>query len=386
MWKNLKQIFRHPQYRVIATLFAINSLLFTFWLTRIPLIKSQLGLSEGELGLILFFGPVGSLTAMFVSNWLNSRLGEGRMSIYTMLLALLACVGPVYAPSKFWLGTSLVIMGFAGAAMNVAINAVVTILERRDRVRIMITCHGGWSLGGLIGSFVTSLLVGAGVIPWIHWLVIVAILISWTVWRAWPHIAEIRLEGERGPALVMPTRPVVGLALIGLCIMIGEGAAADWSGVYLAEVIKTSDYFVGMGYASFTFFMTLGRFYGDTLTARFGALKVIRGGTAIAAIGLLLVLLPTLFTALLGFGLMGLGLSCVVPVLFSESGQVPDLNPSMGIASVASAGYIGFLGGPVLIGLLAEKFSLSLGFGFILVLISLAFLFSPRALVGTARG
>lgn len=386
MWKNLQLIIHQPAYRSVALMFGINSLLFTFWLTRIPIFKAELGLSEGALGAVLFFGPVGSLTAMFTANWLNARLGEGRMTVYAMFLALLACLGPVYAPSVPWLAASLALMGFAGATMNVAMNAVVTLLERRDGVHIMITCHGGWSLGGLIGSFGTSLLIGAGVEPWIHWLGIVGLLLPWALWSAWPQLQAIRLAEKPGPALVMPSRPVIGLALVGLCVMLAEGAAADWGGVYLAEVVKTSDYFVGMGYASFTFFMTLGRFYGDTLTARLGALRVVRGGTALAVSGLLLVLLPTLPTALLGFGLMGLGLSCVVPVLFSQSGQVPGLNPSMGIASVASAGYIGFLGGPVLIGLIAEEFSLALGFGFILLLVGLAFLFSPRALLGAAQG
>jgi MFS family permease len=244
----------------------------------------------------------------------------------------------------------------------------------------MITCHGCWSLGGLIGATLTSFLLGAGVSPWLHWGVMLTAVLGWIGYEAWKQLAPIRLEGPLGPPLVLPTRPVLGLALLGLFIMICEGAAADWSGVYLAEVVGTSDYFVGFGYASFTLFMTLGRFSGDALTARLGALRVIRLGTALALVGLLLVLIPWLGTTLPGFGLMGLGYSCVIPVLFSRSGQVPGLSPAMGIASVASAGYIGFLGGPVLIGFLAEHFGLTFGFVFLLLLTGMAFLFSPRAL------
>jgi MFS family permease len=380
MWNNLLQIFRHSQYRSVGAMFAINSLLFTFWVTRIPLIKATLGLGDSELGLVLFFGPVGGLTAMFVANWLTSKLGEGRMTIYAMLVALMAAPLPVWAPTVPWLAGALFLIGFAGAVMNVAMNAVVTLLERRDQVHMMITCHGGWSLGGLIGAFSTSLLTGAGVAPWLHWGVLAVLLASWACLSAWRELQSIRMGGPAGPALVMPSRPVLGLALIGMFVMIGEGAAADWSGVYLADVVGASDYFVGMGYASFAFFMTLGRFYGDTLTARLGGLRVIRLGTALAMGGLLLVLLPTLPSTLLGFGMMGLGYSCVVPVLFSRSGQVPGLSPSMGIAAVASAGYVGFLGGPVLIGLMAEHLGLAAGFGLLLLLTGLAFLYAPRAM------
>jgi MFS family permease len=380
MWKNLQQVFKHPQYRSVWFMFGVNSLLFTFWITRLPLIKADLGLSEGELGMVLFFGPIGSLTAMFSSNWINTRLGEGRGTVYAMFMALIGAPMPLMAPNVPLLMGALFWMGFAGATMNVAMNAVVSLLEKRDRVHFMITCHGGWSLGGLLGSLVTSLLIGAQVAYELHWALLAALIGGWALWIAWPQLRDVRLEGATGPALVLPSRPVLGLALIGLFVMVSEGAAADWSGVYLAEVVGTNKYFIGFGYASFTLFMTLGRFYGDTLTARIGSLKVIRLGTALGASGLLLVLLPTTPTVLLGFGLMGLGFSCVVPVLFSQSGQVPGLSPSMGIAAVASAGYIGFLGGPVAIGLMAEHLGLGFGFGMLLLLTLAAFLFSPRAM------
>lgn len=380
MWKNLSQILCHPQYRSVGMMFGVNSLMFTFWITRIPQIKATLELSESELGLLLFFAPVGGLAAMLVANWLTSRLGEGRLTVYSMIGAILAAYVPVWAPTAPMLAVGLFVIGFLTGVMNVAMNSVVTLLERRDGVHMMITCHGGWSLGGLVGSFSTSLIVGAQIPAWQHWLVIVLGLGLWALFSAWPNLQSIRLDGPAGPALVLPTRPVLGLALVGLLVMIGEGAAADWSGVYVAEVVEASDYFVGMGYASFTLFMTLGRFYGDTLTARLGGLRVIRLGTALAAVGLLLILWPVLPSTLAGFGLMGLGYSCVVPVLFSRSGQVPGISPAMGIAAVASAGYVGFLSGPVLIGLLAEHLGLRLGFGLLLLLTLLAFGLSPRAM------
>ncbi|MEO1451414.1 MAG: MFS transporter, partial [Bacteroidota bacterium] len=123
------------------------------------------------------------------------------------------------------------------------------------------------------------------------------------------------------------------------------------------------------------------RFYGDTLYKRAGGLRMIRFGAFLACLGLGLVLVPWLPVVLLGFCLMGLGYSSVVPVLMTYAGNVPNMSPALGIASVASAGYIGFLGGPVLIGFLAGQFGLSMGYAvFSLMLTATAFLMAPRAL------
>jgi len=380
MWNNLRLISSRPAYRTVGLMFLLNSLMFTFWVTRVPEIKDRLLLSEGELGMVLFFAPLGGITAMFLANFFTSRWGEGRVTVWAMLLAGIAMLGPTVAPSVPLLAVGLYFMGFFGAVMNVAMNAVVTLLEKRDKTHFMITCHGGWSLGGLIGATSTSLLLGAGVSPWLHWSILFGFMLMWGIMVARPTLSSIAMGGPAGPALQLPSRPLLGLAAIGLCVMIGEGAAADWSGVYLRDVVHASDYLIGLGYASFTLFMTLGRFYGDGLTARFGGVKIIRVGTAIAILGLVLVLIPTVFTTLVGFGLTGLGYSAVVPVLFSRSGQVAGLPPSVGIASVASAGYVGFLGGPVLIGFMAEEFGLGSGFVLVLILTLGAFLFTPRAM------
>ena len=156
MRKNLIQLFSHPQYRSLGLMFLLNSLLFTFWVTRVPEIKYRLDLSDGTLGLILFFGPVGGLLAMLLSNALSHRWGEGRLTVYAMLAALAAAIAPVVVPTPFWLAASLLVMGFTGGTMNVAMNAALSLLEKRDQKRLMITCHGCWSLGGLIGAPLTS--------------------------------------------------------------------------------------------------------------------------------------------------------------------------------------------------------------------------------------
>lgn len=310
--------------------------------------------------------------------------GEGRVSVVSTFVALGTAILPVWAPNPFWFGFGLVAMGFAGGTMGVAFNALVTQLERETGHQLMITCHGFWSLGGLLGASITSFIIGAGIPYQWHWLVFAGLLTIWMLWEVGPRIWTLRTEQQekpKGKALTLPSRPVMGLALIGLFVMVCEGAAADWSGVYLAEVLHADPYLIGMGYASYSLCMTLARFYGDVLFKRAGGLRMIRYGAFLACLGLGLVLIPWLPIVLLGFCLMGLGYSSVVPVLITYAGNVPDLPPALGIASVASAGYIGFLGGPVLIGFMAGQFGLSMGYAvFSMMLTVSAFLLAPRAL------
>ena len=151
MWKNLQSIWSHAQFRSVASLFTANSLFFTFWVTRVPIIKDQLDLSEEGLGMMLFFGPIGGLCAKALAQRFADAWGEGRVAIVWTFVALLTSIIPVWAPSPFWLGLGLVAMGFSGGTMGVAINSLVTQLERDSGQQLMITNHGFWSLGGLLG-------------------------------------------------------------------------------------------------------------------------------------------------------------------------------------------------------------------------------------------
>jgi len=157
----------------------------------------------------------------------------------------------------------------------------------------------------------------------------------------------------------------------------------DWSAVFMRQVIGTSEAVAALAFSAFSTAMVIGRLSGDWLTRHFGAVALARGGGALAALGLGVTLLSSNpFSALSGFVLVGLGYCTLFPLVFSAAGRIPGVHPGIGLASVATLGYLGFLVGPPVIGLVADATSLRVSFGFIaflaLLIALLAGLLRPR--------
>jgi fucose permease len=168
---------------------------------------------------------------------------------------------------------------------------------------------------------------------------------------------------------------LLGLALISFMVMGSEGAIEHWSKLYMLDIVKiSSDQLAGFGFVAFSATMMLGRFLGDGISARIGPLKIIMGGTALAAFGFIAVLTAGYWSALIGFALVGLGFSVIIPELFRLAGKAKGVSSSEGIALVAGLGYVGFLASPALLGFLSGIGTLRLSFTALLVVAVLAFL------------
>ncbi len=179
-------------------------------------------------------------------------------------------------------------------------------------------------------------------------------------------LADRRSESS----FVRPNRDLLLMILIGLALSMGEGAAFDWSAVYLRETLGTSDQFAALGFASFSLTMTGFRFLGDAIIPKIGPKRWLQIGGVLSASGLLLaIVLPYAFTALVGFALLGVGISLGVPILYSASLRVPDIPPAAGLATFATFSFVGFLAGPPIIGFVAEAFGLYYGLGFVAVVL-----------------
>jgi fucose permease len=195
--------------------------------------------------------------------------------------------------------------------------------------------------------------------------------LSWT--RRWliPDAKDPR-KSDAAAAFAMPPRSLWLLGALALCASVGEGAIADWSGLYLRDVLGTSNGTAALGFAAFSVAMLVGRFSGDALVRRFGAPRLVRTGGVLAALGLggaLLVNQPGIM--LLGFAAVGLGLSVVYPLVFSAAGNHPTVSAGLAVASVATVGYTGFLAGPPILGWLAELTSLRAIMGVVILLSAL---------------
>ncbi|TWW02544.1 MFS transporter [Chitinophaga pinensis] len=371
---------RHTRIAVSA-LFFLTGLCFSSWASRIPAIQHKLNLSEGELGGMLLALPIGSILSMPVAGVLVSRYG----SRYVLMTAglLYAFILPTLGltTTAWQLFSCLVLFGFCGNLANIAVNTQAVLVEAMYGRSIMASFHGLWSLGGFTGASIGSGMSALGILPYQHFLVIMILAII-IVAVAIRHVVshDAPATGEKTPLFAWPDKVLLILGIIAFCSMICEGTMFDWSGVYFRKVIEAPEKTAGLGYTAFMSTMAAFRFVADWLTTRFGFKRMLQISGGLTAGGLLIaVLLPYFPTAILGFLLVGAGVSSVVPLVYSAAGRSKTLSPGMALAAVSTIGYLGFLAGPPLIGFVAQATSLRISFSIIALMGTCIAVMSTRA-------
>ncbi len=377
MIKKLRHYLSNPKHLAVGLCFLMLSILFALWITRIPEVKMKLGLSDGDLGSALFFTPLGAIISMLLSSNMIKWKGEGKSTTFALLFYGLTIATPLIAYDFVTLCIALFLLGFSMGWVDISMNAVANTIEKEDGVKIMSTSHGFFSLGGIIGGALGGILAGVGTNGIVQMIIAFAALTLIVFFIIRPRISHINDESNKESHVIfsVPGKSLIGLAAVAFCIMLGEGAVADWSTVYLSNNLSSGPTLAGFGFAAFSATMTIGRFNGDYLIERFGGSNVVRAGLIMAFAGLILLFLESIIVALLGFALIGLGYSTVIPILFTQASQKADVTPARGLASVATLGYFGFLIGPVIIGWAAEVIGLTLSFGILAALTLVAFSF-----------
>ena len=375
----LRLVFSDLRYFTPVFLFATLNVLFGTWAIYIPEITGKLAISEGELGFAVFFMALGTLcTIPFVPRFIKN-IGLGKAVLFAVIGFCVLIIQPFLASTYVLLCASLFGGGIFSGLLDVTINTLVTEIERRDNVHFMSVSHGFFSLGGMLGAGVGSLLMPFIALPKWHiaGVSVLLILINLILCKHYFSIKAATHE-ETSSFKLKNLRPLVGLALIGFLVMAAEGAIVDWSALYLEKVTLAAATLVGLGYTIFNGTMALGRFFGDSISARFGSRFIMIVGCFVATLGFALVLAGITAVALIGFGFVGIGLSIVVPELFRYSGNLKGIHASEGISFIAGTGFVGLLLGPVFLGFLAETFSLKgsfialLSFTFIAALVALS--------------
>lgn len=358
--------------RAIGIIFFATGLLYGTWSALIPFIKERFGLDEAQLGLLLLSLPAGVTIMNPFAVPILHRLGAAKMARAALALASLLFIIPLLAPTVWLLAFSLFLAGAAFSATNVAMNTYSTMLEVQQSIRIMSTCHGLWSTGAMAGSALASVITGVGVLPLLYSAIVSTLLVSIAVSVKKPLHTLLETshnEAEDGPAgkkFAFPTALLWSLITISLCTNLAEGTMADWSAVYMKEVLVSPPYMIGWGFAAYAFFMAGGRFLGDGLLVRFGERIVLMGGGIVAATGFMLsVLFQNTAVALVGFALVGAGVSLGAPILYGASSRVPGMAPGAGLATMNTFAMVGFLGGPALIGIIAKYWSLPTAFALV---------------------
>ena len=263
-------------------------------------------------------------------------------------------------------------MGAASGALDVSMNAQGVAVEKRYWRPIMSSLHGMFSLGAMAGAGTTGLVATAGLplLPHLAGAAGLILMVSAVACR--PMLPAAAEAGAGGRGFARPSLGILLPGIVALAALLCEGAMADWSAVYLRSSLGAGTGTAAAAFAAFSMTMAAGRFTGDRLVARLGGDLVVRAGGALAAFGLgLTLLIGNSVVAVIGFGLVGAGLSCAFPVVLSSAARAPELAPSAAIAAVCTVGYFGFLLGPPAIGGLAEMIGLPGALGLVVLLCAL---------------
>jgi MFS family permease len=369
------------------------------WLARIPAVKQELHLSDGALGLALLAAPAGLVVAAPIASRLAHRAGSRRLTLVAGLLVILGLLSLGLASSRTALMAALFAFGLSSGLLDVGMNSQAVLVERAAGRPMMTSFHACFSIGGLAGALLGGAFAWAGAGLLVNFTAAsiplacgAALAGRWllpdqdgngadpahvpppadhagadpgrpdTTSADRPELASAKPE----PAAPEPAvrsflvPPLLLMALLATCALLGEGAADGWSAVYVRDDLGAPAGLAALAYASFCVAMAVGRLTGDRLAARFGPVTVLRCSGLTAAVGLACALAAGhVAGAIAGFAIFGAGLSCTFPLLLSAAGHSNPARPARGIATVAGLGYVGMLAGPVAIGGLASAFGLT---------------------------
>lgn len=356
----------------VSAFFFINGFLYANLMARIPLLKDLLAVSNSQLGILLFCIALGALSGMPLAGKLAARFGSKSIAYITGLLFCII-MGLVPLPSTFLLtGLLLYLVGLSAGAMDVCINAQAIIVERFYRRSIMSSFHGLFSIGMFAGAITAALFSRFEVNLLIHMMVVSFPLVV-VVWYGKNQMLPDEESNETSSTKKAAFSPVVlALGGIAFCSFTTEGSMVDWSALYMTEFLGQSKSLGGIAFGMFSGGMTVGRVFGDWFITRFGGQKIIFINVLIAWIGFGLALgIAEPWSTLLGFSLVGLGASTIVPIVFTAVGNLPGISPSSGIATATSIGYLGLFLGPPTIGFLSDASNLRIALLFSVALLIL---------------
>jgi HAD superfamily hydrolase (TIGR01509 family) len=348
-----------PTRVAITVFFFADGLAVGSWAARIPAVQEQADLTNGELGVALFAMALGALVSMPAAGRLSERLGSRSVTVAALLGVGGSLVLASLAASLLDLTAALLLFGAGFGAVNVAGNAQGIALERRYGRSILSSFHAAFSAGGLTGAGLGAAAAGLDIGVRAHFGALALALVVVLLVEGRRLLPPESRGHARSPVLVRPPRTLLVLGVAAFFTLLAEGAAADWSAVYLADSVGATAAVAALGYTGFSLGMVLSRTVGDRLDERFGPVALARGGGVLAAAGLTLALaVGSAPAALVGFAAMGAGLGVVVPVLFRAGGSTPGMSAGAGVAAVSTVGWLGFLAGPPAIGLVADAVGL----------------------------
>ena len=363
----MSQLRKYSQARIaITTAFVINGATVGAFYARVPDFKKELNVLNSALGIALLCIAVGVLIGLGFSGKQSAKRGSAPITYYaTYALALsLLLVGPVF--NYLTLCLTFIVFGACLSTQDVAMNSHAIVLEHEADKRYMSTFHAMFSLGALSGGVVGGLLAQQRFsIMWQCAFIATLIAISNFCVRNMFLPADLDKHTVEGKKKIKRPKTFLIVGLLGTCAAIGEGSAGDWGAILARDTFDATPFVSTLPYICFSAAMVIGRLFGDRAASKYGPMNLIVGGGLIAGIGLGAgLLLGGIGGVIFGWLAAGIGLSIVIPMLFSQAGEIAKTRfegqfaPSEGVAMVSGIAYFGFLVGPPTLGFLGDAISL----------------------------
>lgn len=375
---NTDNNFTYPKERVryaVLSFFLAQGLCFSSWASRIPDIKETFAVNYVFYwGLVLFMIPVGKFIAIPLAGYLVSKLGSRIMVQVSILGYALSLFAIGSALNIYVLGVCLFCFGVCWNLCDISLNTQGIGIERLFGRTIMASFHGGWSLAACMGALIGFIMIVSGIPPFWHFAII-AVLILLIILFGRKYLqndveAAPSPEQKEAPALLSfirkPEKFLIQLGIVGLFALVVESAMFDWSGVYFESVLQVPKS-LQIGFLVFMVMMTVGRFLTNYAYSRLGKQRVLQIAGALIFIGFFVsALLGGVFESMiakviinsLGFMLVGLGISCMVPTIYSLVGARSKTPVSIALTILSSISFIGSLIAPLLIGAISQEFSM----------------------------
>jgi len=363
----MSQIRQYSRARIaITTAFVINGSIAGTFYSRVADIKENLDLSNSALGLALLIISIGVLLGIAFSGKQTAKSGSAPITLYGTysLGAALLLVGT--ANNYLTLCLTLFVLGACLAVQDVAMNSHAIVLEQEADKRYMSTFHAMFSLGALGGGAIGAWFSQHNIDLMRHaaFIAVLVFLANFFV-RNWFLPAELDQHPIEGKKKIKKPKVFLIVGLLGLCAAIGEGSAGDWGAILARDTFDASPFISTLPYICFSAAMVIGRLFGDRLASKYSPMKLIVGGGLVAGIGLGSgLLVGGMGGVIVGWLAAGIGLSTVIPMLFSQAGEIAKTRfegqfaPSEGVAMVSGIAYFGFLVGPPTLGLLGDAIGL----------------------------
>lgn len=353
------------------------------WAPLIPFAQQRLHFNHADFGLLLLCSGLGAMLAMPATGKIVQRIGCRVPIGFALLLLAVLLPSLSLLSTPLMMAITLFLFGTAAGSLGVALNIQAVVVEKNSLKSLMSGFHGMASLGGLAGVLTITALLALSISSVISafavsllLVIIVFLSVPYNIKAVENTLLEASSKVKKSIRQRLPQPLIILIGIACFIIFMTEGAAMDWSGIYLTQQYGVNAAFAGLAYTFFAIAMTTGRFTGDYLIRYFGEKKLLTYSAICATLGLALVsIAPYWWLVLVGYTLVGTGCSNIVPIMFSRAGRQTVMPSAVALSCVSTMAYTGILVGPAFIGMVSELIGLSTVFmalsGLLLLIVAL---------------